>query len=49
MLSLIVSYATGRGHMLWLVIAVGLLAVSGLTRLFDFWIQNGTGGHDPHG
>ena len=40
----IVSYATGRGHMRWLVIAVGLLAVSGLTRLLEFWIKNGTGG-----
>jgi hypothetical protein len=40
----IVSYATGRGHMRWLVIAVGLLAVSGLTRLLEFWIQNGSGG-----
>ena len=40
----IVSYATGRGYMRWLGTAVGLLAVSGLTRLLEFWIQNGTGG-----
>jgi len=38
------SYATGRGYMRWLGTAVGLLAVSGLTRLLEFWIQNGTGG-----
>ena len=40
----IVTYATGRGYMRWLGTAVGLLAVSGLTRLLEFWIQNGTGG-----
>ena len=40
----IISYATGRGHMRYLGVAVGLLAVSGLTRLLEFWIQNGTGG-----
>jgi hypothetical protein len=40
----IVSYATGRGYMRWFGTAVGLLAVSGLTRLLEFWIQNGTGG-----
>jgi hypothetical protein len=40
----IVHYATGRGYMRWLGVALGLLAVSGLTRLLEFWIQNGTGG-----
>ncbi len=40
----IVSYASGRGYMRWLGTAAGLLAVSGLTRLLEFWIQNGTGG-----
>jgi hypothetical protein len=40
----IVSYAASRGYMRWLGTAVGLLAVSGLTRLLEFWIQNGTGG-----
>src|SRR3974377_1777898 len=37
----IISYATGRGHMRYLGVAVGLLAVSGLTRLLEFWIKNG--------
>ena len=40
----IVHYASGRGYMRWVGTAVGLLAVSGLTRLLEFWIQNGTGG-----
>jgi len=37
----IVHYATGRGYMRWLGTALGLLAVSGLTRLLEFWIANG--------
>jgi hypothetical protein len=40
----IVSYASGRGYMRWLGTALGLLAVSGLTRLLEFWIANGTAG-----
>ena len=40
----IVQYASGRGYLRWLGTALGLLAVSGLTRLLEFWIQNGTGG-----
>src|SRR6516164_1611258 len=40
----IVSYASGRGYLCWIGTAVGLLAVSGLTRLLEFWIQQGTGG-----
>jgi hypothetical protein len=32
--------AVGR----WLAAAAGLLAVSGITRLIEFWITNGTGG-----
>jgi hypothetical protein len=40
----IVSYATGRGFMRLLFVAAGLLAVSGLTRLIEFWILQGTGG-----
>jgi hypothetical protein len=40
----IVSYAGGRGYLRWLGTAVGLLAVSGLTRLLEFWIAQGTGG-----
>jgi hypothetical protein len=30
--------------MRWAVTAGGLLVVSGLTRLIEFWIQNGTAG-----
>lgn len=40
----IVSYASGRGYIRWIGTALGLLAVSGLTRLLEFWIQQGTGG-----
>jgi hypothetical protein len=40
----VVSYSQGRGVMRWSVTAAGLLVVSGLTRLIEFWIANGTGG-----
>jgi hypothetical protein len=40
----VVSYASGRGYFRWFGTAVGLLAISGLTRLLEFWIQNGAGG-----
>ena len=40
----IVSYASGRGYVRWIGTALGLLAVSGLTRLLEFWIAQGTGG-----
>lgn len=40
----IVAYTHGRGVARWAVAAGGLLAVSGLTRLIEFWIQNGTSG-----
>lgn len=40
----VVSFATGRGVFRWLITAAGLLAVSGLTRLVEFFITNGTGG-----
>jgi hypothetical protein len=40
----VVSYATGRGVVRWAVTAVGLLLISGLTRLIEFWIANGTAG-----
>ena len=40
----VVSYSQGRGVMRWSVTAGGLLVISGLTRLIEFWIQNGTGG-----
>lgn len=40
----VVAYSQGRGVMRWSVTAGGLLVVSGLTRLIEFWIQNGTAG-----
>ena len=40
----IVSYTQGRGVMRWAVTAVGLLMVSGLTRLIESWITAGTAG-----
>ena len=40
----IVSWLTGRGFGRWLFAAAALLAVSGITRLLEFWIANGTGG-----
>lgn len=40
----VVAYSQGRGVARWAVTAGGLLAVSGLTRLIEFWIQNGTAG-----
>ena len=38
------SYATGRGTFRWLVTGAGLLAISGVTRLIEFWIAQGGGG-----
>jgi hypothetical protein len=40
----VVSWLTGRGFGRWLFAAAALLAVSGVTRLIEFWIKNGTGG-----
>ena len=40
----IVSYASGRGYLRWIGTALGLLAVSGLTRLLEFWIAQGSAG-----
>ena len=40
----IISWLTGRGFGRWLFAAASLLAVSGVTRLIEFWITNGTGG-----
>jgi flagellar biosynthesis protein FlhB len=40
----IVSYAAGRSFLRYAVVAVGLLAVSGLTRLLEYWINQGTAG-----
>ena len=43
-LGAVVSWLTGRGFGRWLFAAGALLAVSGVTRLIEFWITNGTGG-----
>lgn len=40
----VISYSHGRGVMRWAVTAVGLLMISGLTRLIESWINNGTAG-----
>ena len=40
----VVSWLTGRGFGRWLFAAAALLAVSGVTRLVEFWITNGAGG-----
>jgi len=37
----VISYTHGRGVARWAVSAAGLLMVSGLTRLLEFWIQQG--------
>jgi hypothetical protein len=38
------SFAMGRGFAKWGFTSLGLLMVSGVVRLIEFWIQNGTGG-----
>ena len=43
-LGAVLSWLTGRGFGRWLFAAVALLAISGVTRLIEFWITNGTGG-----
>ena len=40
----VVSYAHGRGVARWAVAALGLLLISGLTRLLEFWINSGQAG-----
>jgi hypothetical protein len=40
----IVAYLSGRGSGRWLLGAAGLLAISGLTRLIEFWVLQGVGG-----
>jgi hypothetical protein len=40
----VVSYTQGRGVVRWAVTAVGLLMISGLTRLIEAWITNGSAG-----
>jgi len=38
------SFAMGRGFGKWVFTAIGLLMVSGLTRLLEYWIAQGTAG-----
>jgi hypothetical protein len=40
----VVSWLTGRGFGRWMFAAAALLAVSGVTRLLEFWVTNGTAG-----
>ena len=40
----IISYTNGRGVARWAIAAGGLLMTSGLTRLLEFWIQQGLAG-----
>jgi hypothetical protein len=40
----VISYSNGRGVARWAVTAVGLLMISGLTRLIEAWINSGTSG-----
>jgi hypothetical protein len=40
----IIAYTNGRGVARWAVSAAGLLMISGLTRLIEFWIQQGQAG-----
>jgi hypothetical protein len=40
----VIAYSQGRGVARWAITAAGLLVVSGLTRLIEFWIANGTTG-----
>ena len=43
-LGAVASWLTGRGFGRWLFAAAALLAISGVTRLIEFWITNGTNG-----
>lgn len=40
----LVAYMSGRGAVRYVVTALGCLAISGVTRLLEFWIQQGGGG-----
>ena len=40
----VVAWLHGRGAARWIGAAAALLAVSGVTRLIEFWITNGTAG-----
>lgn len=40
----VINYTQGRGVARWAIAAGGLLLISGLTRLIEFWIAQGTAG-----
>lgn len=40
----LVAYVAGRGALRFIIVALGCLVVSGLTRLLEFWINQGAGG-----
>jgi hypothetical protein len=40
----IINYTHGRGVARWAIAAAGLLMISGLTRLIEFWSGQGTAG-----
>jgi hypothetical protein len=40
----IVAFMSGRHMARWLIAAAALLAVSGVTRLLEFWVLQGVGG-----
>ncbi|MCW5979577.1 MAG: hypothetical protein KIT09_15980 [Bryobacteraceae bacterium] len=40
----LISFISGRGAIRYMFVALGCLAVSGLTRLLEFWIEQGGGG-----
>src|ERR1043166_3227039 len=40
----VVNYTHGRGVARWAIAAGGLLMISGLTRLIEFWISQGSAG-----
>jgi hypothetical protein len=40
----VVAFLSGRAIGRWLIAAAALLAVSGLTRLLEFWVLQGVGG-----
>jgi hypothetical protein len=40
----VIAFLSGRAVGRWLLAAIALLAVSGLTRLLEFWVLQGVGG-----
>jgi hypothetical protein len=40
----VIAFLSGRSFGRWLLASAALLAVSGLTRLLEFWVAQGVGG-----